>query len=103
MRVTCPGRRDPAGFEVASDGPDDESARKGRGSSEARRVRIDAAIDEILRTEQARATELLEKNRELLNALWTLLLEKKVLEGEALTGFSATVTGAPPEGATPTP
>jgi len=22
LRVTCPGRRDPAGFEVASDGPD---------------------------------------------------------------------------------
>ncbi len=75
---------------------EDESGRSGMGASEARRVRIDAAIDEILRAEQARATELLGKNRELLNALWTLLLEKKVLEGESLTGFSATVTGAAP-------
>ncbi len=74
---------------------DDEADRKGKGSSEARRVRVDAAIDEILRAEQARATELLEKNRELLKALWDLLLEKKVLEGEVLTGFNATVTGAP--------
>jgi general secretion pathway protein G len=24
LRVTCPGRRDPAGFEVSSDGPDGE-------------------------------------------------------------------------------
>lgn len=72
---------------------EDESGRDGTGASESRRVRIDAAIDEILRTEQARATALLEKHRDLLNALWTLLLEKKVLEGEALTSFSATVTG----------
>ena len=38
----------------------------------------------------------LEKHRDLLNALWTLLPEKKVLEGEALNGFSATVAGGEP-------
>nr|MBK7067697.1 hypothetical protein [Deltaproteobacteria bacterium] len=56
-------------------------------------MKIDEAIDAILTAEQQRATELLGTHRELLDALWTLLLEKKVLEGEALTGFSATVSG----------
>ena len=72
---------------------EDESGRRGTGASEVRQVKIDEAIDAILTAEQQRATELLGTHRELLNALWTLLLEKKVLEGEALTGFSATVSG----------
>jgi ATP-dependent Zn protease/intein/homing endonuclease len=72
---------------------EDESGRRGTGASEVRQVKIDEAIDAILAAEQRRATELLASHRELLNALWTLLLEKKVLEGAALTGFSAKVTG----------
>ena len=72
---------------------EDESGRRGTGASEVRQVKIDEAIDAILTAEQQRATELLGTHRELLDALWTLLLEKKVLEGEALTGFSATVSG----------
>ena len=55
-------------------------------------MKIDDAIDSILATEQRRATELLATHRALLEALWALLLEKKVLEGTGLTDFSATVT-----------
>lgn len=70
----------------------DESGRRGTGASEERQVKIDDAIDSILATEQRRATELLATHRALLEALWALLLEKKVLEGAGLTDFSATVT-----------
>ncbi len=70
----------------------DESGRRGTGASEERQVKIDDAIDSILATEQRRATELLATHRALLEALWALLLEKKVLEGTGLTDFSATVT-----------
>jgi ATP-dependent Zn protease len=46
--------------------------------SPTRRDRMDAEVESILREELTRCESLLRKNAPLLEALWTLLLEKKV-------------------------
>jgi cell division protease FtsH len=58
--------------------------------SEARRARLDAAVDDLLQQEQQRARRLLEEHRSLHETLVVLLLEKKVLDGAALAGLGRT-------------
>ena len=57
--------------------------------SPTRRDRMDAEVESILREELTRCESLLRKNAPLLEALWTLLLEKKVLDGPALRALAA--------------
>ncbi len=52
--------------------------------SEARRGRLDAAVDALLEREQHRARELLSSHRALHEALVTLLLDKKILDATAI-------------------
>jgi cell division protease FtsH len=56
--------------------------------SPTRRDRMDAEVESILREELTRCESLLRKNAPLLEALWTLLLEKKVLDGAALRALA---------------
>lgn len=72
-----------------------EDEREGAGLtvSPSRRDRVDAEVESILREELSRCEALLRKSAPRLEALWKLLLEKKVLEGEALRGFEDELTG----------
>jgi ATP-dependent Zn protease len=65
---------------------EDEARREDRGGSvgEARRQRIDEEIDRILAEETTRCESLLRENLDLHKALYTLLLERKVLDASAL-------------------
>lgn len=53
-------------------------------ASPSRRDRIDGEVEAILREEHTRCEALLRKNVSLLEALWTLLLEKKALDAGEL-------------------
>ena len=70
---------------------------EGRGDAcgEARRDRVDAAVDALLGAELARAEQLLAAHRDDLVALWDLLREVKVLADEPLRAFVARVRPAP--------
>ena len=52
-----------------------------------RRERMDAEVDAILREELARCERLLGEHAALHDALWRLLMEKKVLDATALSGW----------------
>jgi cell division protease FtsH len=66
-----------------------EGEREQGAISPTRRDRMDAEVESILREELTRCESLLRKNAPLLEALWTLLLEKKVLDGPALRALAA--------------
>ncbi|MEZ4466647.1 MAG: hypothetical protein R3F43_19915 [bacterium] len=59
---------------------------EGEPESDARRGRIDAAIDALIAEELARARGLIQQHQALHTALVDLLLTHKVLEGPALRG-----------------
>ena len=65
---------------------EDEVARENRGGTvgDDRRARIDAEIDRVLRDESARCERLLRDNLALHEALYKLLLERKVLDATSL-------------------
>ncbi len=65
-----------------------EGEREQGAISPTRRDRMDAEVESILREELTRCESLLRKNAPLLEALWTLLLEKKVLDGAALRALA---------------
>ena len=58
--------------------------------SEARRARLDTAVDQLLDEQRARARSVLTTQRPLLEALVALLLEKKVLELADISALRAT-------------
>ena len=68
---------------------EDEMRREDRGGGvgEARRQRVDDEIDLVLREESLRCKALLEDNRPLHEALYTLLLERKVLDATTIRTF----------------
>ena len=68
---------------------EDEMRREDRGGGvgEARRQRVDDEIDLVLREESLRCKSLLEDNRPLHEALYTLLLERKVLDATTIRTF----------------
>jgi cell division protease FtsH len=66
---------------------DDEETGGGRTVSEERRQRMDDAVDAILRQEAQRCQGLLAEHRQQLTALYTHLLEHKVLEASQLQAF----------------
>jgi cell division protease FtsH len=79
------GMSEPMGPRVVIE---DELRRDGAVAlSPQRRDRMDTAVEQLLRTELARCEALLRENSALHDALWRLLLEKKVLEGPALRDF----------------
>ena len=59
-----------------------------RGRSEGLRARVDVEVAEILEKELARATELLHRNRALVDALVELLLVRKVLDRAELRALT---------------
>jgi cell division protease FtsH len=65
-----------------------EGEREQGAIAPTRRDRMDAEVESILREELTRCESLLRKNAPLLEALWTLLLEKKVLDGAALRAMA---------------
>jgi cell division protease FtsH len=67
---------------------DDEGARGERGVSEARRLRVDEEIDQLLREETLRCERVLRDHQDLLTALYTLLLERKVLDAATIKTFA---------------
>ncbi len=68
---------------------EDEMRREDRGGGvgEARRQRVDDEIDEVLQEEMRRCKALLEENRALHEALYKLLLERKVLDAPTIRTF----------------
>ncbi len=68
---------------------EDEMRREDRGGGvgEARRKRFDDEIDLVLRDELVRCKALLEDNRALHEALYKLLLERKVLDAATIRTF----------------
>ncbi|MEZ4408702.1 MAG: AAA family ATPase [Polyangiales bacterium] len=81
------GMSDDLGPRVMLEDELKREATSGAGAAEARRARADQAIEKILREEQARAEAILSENLHLHEALYKLLLEKKVLDGGALQGL----------------
>ncbi len=69
---------------VCDYGMSDLGAHAGDEGSEARKSRIDVAVDGILEAEVHRAADMLEQNRALHTALVDALLERKVLDVAAL-------------------
>ena len=67
---------------------DDEGPRGDRGVSEARQLRVDEEIDQLLREETLRCERLLRDHHDLLVALYTLLLERKVLDAATIKTFA---------------
>jgi len=56
--------------------------------SDGRRLKLDEAVDGLLRSEQERAARVLREHKTLHETLVKLLLEKKVLDATALTGLT---------------
>ncbi|MFO0608316.1 MAG: AAA family ATPase [Polyangiales bacterium] len=66
---------------------DDEGGRGERAVSEARQLRMDEEIDQLLREETLRCERLLRDHQDLLTALHALLLERKVLDASEIKAF----------------